>query len=219
MTGPPPGIVSVGGYRFKIGPVAGDGGAGRAGAILAALPDALGGHRLAGSAADRGPLRRRSDGLGVNPLVSAAFGERRRVHAKLTTAVDGPLTAIRRFRAFRFCVKASLRPCRCKVRSLSLPKSLQKASCKRLPPRARFPSLKRAGAMRRAPLPRSSRLPWCSPSRRHRTKRWCKLLKRRSQPVKPTCPSSRVRARTNPFLSPTPYRFPKTPRLHGSSHA
>jgi non-ribosomal peptide synthetase component E (peptide arylation enzyme) len=80
VTGPPPGLVGVGGYRFKIDQLHGMVERASPDAIFAALPDALGGHRLAGTALERGPLRRALDGLGVNPLVSAAFGERRRVH-------------------------------------------------------------------------------------------------------------------------------------------
>ena len=81
ITGPPPGIVSVGGYRFRsdqlqdlVSRTAGE-------AVLTALPDALAGHRLAGHAADRAALRQALDGLGVNPLVSGAFADRRRIEA------------------------------------------------------------------------------------------------------------------------------------------
>jgi hypothetical protein len=81
ITGPPPGVVSVGGYRFMpeqlqdlVKQVATD-------AVLAALPDALAGHRLAGDAPDRAAIREALDAQGVNPLVSGAFADRRRAGA------------------------------------------------------------------------------------------------------------------------------------------
>lgn len=81
VTGPPPGIVGVGGYRFMparlqelVDRAAPD-------AMLAALPDALSGHRLAGSAPDRAAARQALQDLGLNPLVAGAFGERRRTAA------------------------------------------------------------------------------------------------------------------------------------------
>lgn len=78
VTGPPAGIVGVGGYRFKIEQLQDLVGRASPDAILAALPDALAGHRLAGSAPERGPLRRALDEVGMNPLIGAAFSERRR---------------------------------------------------------------------------------------------------------------------------------------------
>jgi hypothetical protein len=81
ITAPPPGIVSVGGYRFRADKlhelVAGAGGD----ATLTALPDALAGHRLAGSAADREAVRHALEMRGVNSLISGAFVERRRANA------------------------------------------------------------------------------------------------------------------------------------------
>ena len=47
------------------------------GSTLAALPDGLSGHRLAGVAADRAAVRRLLAEQGVNPLVVSAFRERR----------------------------------------------------------------------------------------------------------------------------------------------
>lgn len=76
LTGGPPGIVSLGGYRFAIGElqdlvgrVAPDG-------ALAALPDLLAGQRLAGLADDRAAMQRALAALGVTPLVSDAFRDR-----------------------------------------------------------------------------------------------------------------------------------------------
>jgi hypothetical protein len=75
VTGPPPGIVSVGGYRFVacklqtlVGEIDGD-------STLVALPDALAGHRLAGSAIDRQRVREALAELGANPLIVDAFRE------------------------------------------------------------------------------------------------------------------------------------------------
>lgn len=77
VTGPPPGMVSVGGYRFlmrdlqdliaEIDP----------GATLAALPDAMSGHRLAGSTSDPEGVQQALIARGVNPLLVNAFRERR----------------------------------------------------------------------------------------------------------------------------------------------
>ena len=77
LSGAPPGLVSIGGYRFGlrelqdlVGRVDTDG-------VLAALPDTLGGQKLAGSTADQMAMREALEALGINPLVSAAFRDRR----------------------------------------------------------------------------------------------------------------------------------------------
>ena len=73
VTGPPAGIVAVGGYRFPLHElqslVAGVEGSGR----IAVLPDALSGQRLAGSADDAEAVRAALARRGVNPLVAEAF--------------------------------------------------------------------------------------------------------------------------------------------------
>jgi acyl-CoA synthetase (AMP-forming)/AMP-acid ligase II len=79
VTGPPPGIVSIGGYRFverDLQELAGraENGAG----TLAVLPDALAGHRLAGTARDREAVRSALAKLGANPLLVGAFRDRSR---------------------------------------------------------------------------------------------------------------------------------------------
>jgi hypothetical protein len=74
VTGPPPGTVSVGGYRFvlrELQDTVTQTGSGEA--TLAALPDALAGHRLAGAAADGEALREALVTLGANPLLVGAF--------------------------------------------------------------------------------------------------------------------------------------------------
>ncbi|MGH6771165.1 MAG: AMP-binding protein [Xanthobacteraceae bacterium] len=77
VTGPPPGMVSVGGYRFVMRDLQDTLGAVDPGATLAALPDALAGHRLAGSSANRDSLEEALVARGANPLVVAAFRDRR----------------------------------------------------------------------------------------------------------------------------------------------
>jgi non-ribosomal peptide synthetase component E (peptide arylation enzyme) len=73
VTGPPAGIVGVGGYRFALRElqdlVAGTDGAAR----IAALPDPLSGQRLSGSAAKADAVRAALTGRGANPLVVGAF--------------------------------------------------------------------------------------------------------------------------------------------------
>lgn len=78
VTGPPPGVISVGGYRFamrELQDVVSEVGGG---GTLAALPDALAGHRLAGNAGDREAVQAALTERGVNPLLVGAFRERRR---------------------------------------------------------------------------------------------------------------------------------------------
>ena len=77
VTGPPAGIVGVGGYRFVLRELqdllAGIDGGGR----IAALPDPLSGQRLSGSAANVEIVQAALTGRGVNPLVVGAFGNAR----------------------------------------------------------------------------------------------------------------------------------------------
>jgi AMP-binding enzyme len=84
ITGPPSGIVSVGGYRVplreleetvaRIDPTS----------SVAALPDALTGQRLAGIAADRQTVQRALAAQGAQPLLTAAFGEHRQTKSQST---------------------------------------------------------------------------------------------------------------------------------------
>ena len=64
LTGPPPGIVSVGGYRFRQDELQDSASQSAAMPCLTALPDALTGHRLAGNATDRDTVRQALDALG-----------------------------------------------------------------------------------------------------------------------------------------------------------
>jgi hypothetical protein len=77
IDGPPAGVVSVGGYRFALR-AAQDLVAGiEDGSTLAALPDVLAGHRLAGSGANRDAICDALLAHGANPLLVAAFRARR----------------------------------------------------------------------------------------------------------------------------------------------
>ncbi len=73
VSGPPPGLISVGGYRFVARALEEAVHGVDATATLAALPDALAGHRLAGTAADRAAVREALARLGLNPLLAGAF--------------------------------------------------------------------------------------------------------------------------------------------------
>ena len=89
VTGPPAGIVSVGGYRFPLQRACRTSSAGStARATLAALPDPLVGQRLIGNAADRDAMQAALDAVGVNPLVAAAFRDRSERGARADPAAD-----------------------------------------------------------------------------------------------------------------------------------
>jgi hypothetical protein len=64
ITGPPAGIVGIGGYRFAEPALVG----------IAAQPDGLVGHRLSGTATDAERVREELAQRGANPLIVAAFG-------------------------------------------------------------------------------------------------------------------------------------------------
>jgi len=76
VTGPPPGMISVGGYRFIMRDLQDIVSELSPGATLAALPDPLAGHRLAGAAPDRAAVQQALGGRGVNPLLIDAFRRR-----------------------------------------------------------------------------------------------------------------------------------------------
>jgi hypothetical protein len=76
VTGPPAGIVSVGGYRFLLHELQQVVSRIEGGSTLAALPDSLVGQRLAGNAPDRDAMQATLRELGLNPIVAAAFRER-----------------------------------------------------------------------------------------------------------------------------------------------
>lgn len=77
VNGAPPGVVSVGGYRFALRELQNQVTRIDEAGSLAALPDLLAGHRLAGAAGDRDAIRQALTMQGANPLVVAAFRGRR----------------------------------------------------------------------------------------------------------------------------------------------
>jgi hypothetical protein len=76
LTGPPAGMVSVGGYRFSLSAVQKMLATIDEKTSIAALPDLLAGHRLAGVTEDRTAIREALAARGANPLIAAAFRER-----------------------------------------------------------------------------------------------------------------------------------------------
>jgi acyl-CoA synthetase (AMP-forming)/AMP-acid ligase II len=76
VTGPPSGIVSVGGYRFPLQDLQEIVARVDSDAKVAALPDPIIGQRLIGNAADRGTMQAALNLVGVNPLIVTAFRDR-----------------------------------------------------------------------------------------------------------------------------------------------
>jgi hypothetical protein len=73
VTGPPAGMIRVGGYRFPLQDLRGLVGGIDAGAKLGVLPHAVIGQRLFGTAADRAATQAALRAADVNPLIVAAF--------------------------------------------------------------------------------------------------------------------------------------------------
>ncbi len=82
VTGPPAGVVSMGGYRFILAGLQETVSQLEPGAMLAAFPDGLAGQRLAGIAVRRDAIRDALEELGFNPLVINAFRPRRGSEAR-----------------------------------------------------------------------------------------------------------------------------------------
>jgi len=76
VTGPPSGIVSVGGYRFPLHDLQDVVGRIDKAASLAGLPDPVVGQRLIGNAADRDMIQAALNAVGINPIVVGAFRDR-----------------------------------------------------------------------------------------------------------------------------------------------
>jgi AMP-binding enzyme len=76
VTGGPPGLVGIGGYRFPLHELQEAAARIDGAATLAALPDPVLGQRLIGKAAQREMVEAALAAVGANPLVTAAFGER-----------------------------------------------------------------------------------------------------------------------------------------------
>ncbi len=81
LSGPPAGMVSVGGYRFVRRKLQEQIGQAGNGASIMALPDATLNHRLAGSAPDRAAVQQALTARGANPLLAGAFRDRRKPQA------------------------------------------------------------------------------------------------------------------------------------------
>ena len=81
VTGPPAGITAIGGYRFRQSEVDAWWRAPIRDAAIVALPDALLGQRLAGSAPDRAATAAELQARGVNPLIAGAFRPRGNANA------------------------------------------------------------------------------------------------------------------------------------------
>jgi hypothetical protein len=77
VTAPPPGIVTVGGYRFAVSELEQQVHSVDNGAFVTALPDALAGHRLAGISVT-GDVHTVLTGRGANPLLTDAFADWRK---------------------------------------------------------------------------------------------------------------------------------------------
>jgi hypothetical protein len=73
VSGPPPGLVSFGGYRFAVGELSSIIKSLDRSGTLAVRPDPLAGQRLAGTAANREAIRMALRGIGANPLLVEAF--------------------------------------------------------------------------------------------------------------------------------------------------
>jgi hypothetical protein len=77
VTGPPPGMVGIGGYRFVLGELQDIVDRAECGpATVAVLPDALAGHRLSASASDRESMQASLKMRGANSLLVGAFRAR-----------------------------------------------------------------------------------------------------------------------------------------------
>jgi non-ribosomal peptide synthetase component E (peptide arylation enzyme) len=81
LSGPPAGMINVGGYRFARRALQEQIGQAGIGATIAALPDATLDHRLAGSALDRAAVQQALTVRGANPLLVGAFRDRRKPYA------------------------------------------------------------------------------------------------------------------------------------------
>jgi acyl-CoA synthetase (AMP-forming)/AMP-acid ligase II len=82
ITGPPSGIISVGGYRVPLRELEETVARIDPESSVVALPDALTGQRLAGVAADRQAVQRALAAQGAQPLLTAAFGEHRQTKSQ-----------------------------------------------------------------------------------------------------------------------------------------
>jgi hypothetical protein len=82
VSGPPPGLMSFGGYRFALSELTNIINGLDPTGTLAVRPDAIAGHRLAGTAANHEAIRMALRGIGANPLLVEAFGARPKTDPK-----------------------------------------------------------------------------------------------------------------------------------------
>jgi hypothetical protein len=82
VSGPPPGLVSFGGYRFAVGELTNIINGLDPTGTLAVRPDVLAGHRLAGTATNHEAIRMALRGIGANPLLVEAFAARSKTDPK-----------------------------------------------------------------------------------------------------------------------------------------
>jgi hypothetical protein len=88
VSGPPPGLVSFGGYRFALGELTSIVNSLDPSGSLTVRPDALAGQRLAGTATNPEAIRMALRGIGANPLLAEAFGARPRIDSKIDSKTD-----------------------------------------------------------------------------------------------------------------------------------
>ena len=81
ITGPPAGITSIGGYRFRQNDIDWQVAKADLRATIATLPDAMLGQRLAGSSPNPPATEARLQARGVNPLITGAFHRRAKSQA------------------------------------------------------------------------------------------------------------------------------------------
>jgi non-ribosomal peptide synthetase component E (peptide arylation enzyme) len=81
VTGPQPGMIGLGGYRFVRRDIDALVEGQQAGGVIAALPDSIIGQRFAGSAPDTTAVRAKLIERGVNPLIADAFRARTTANA------------------------------------------------------------------------------------------------------------------------------------------
>jgi hypothetical protein len=77
VTGPPPGVVNVGFYRFAWRDLQNAVSSADSSGSVVAVPDPLTGYRLIGTAADLDAAKKAMTEFGLNPLVVEAFRDQR----------------------------------------------------------------------------------------------------------------------------------------------
>jgi hypothetical protein len=96
VSGPPAGLVSFGGYRFAVADLTGLVNGLDPSGTLAVRPDALAGHRLAGTATNPEAIRMALRGIGANPLLVQAFAARSKPAPKPPLQADRETEIARR---------------------------------------------------------------------------------------------------------------------------